>query len=158
MKPLFVVIGEGHGNALMRYIDCSLQFYGDKIQAWTQPCKLQTHQLSFKSPLLFPGKMCLMSDEKHERQLVIADSGHNRIVIASLQGEILCKFGGTEAGFQDGDQRTVKFRNPQGVVFYPPSRIFVADTGNHSIRSVGQLSLHCSSLIFLPTISHPNLF
>ena len=42
-------------------------------------------------------------------------------------------------GFQDGNEDTVKFHGPQGTVFYPPHFLYVADTGNHSIRQVRAL-------------------
>ena len=39
-------------------------------------------------------------------------------------------------GYVDGDKTTAKFNGPQGVVVDSDSVIYVADTGNHSIRKV----------------------
>jgi hypothetical protein len=95
--------------------------------------------------------------EANQRYLAIADSGHHRILIISLQGEIKvssylifvlmiysCIFivikkveiGGTKPGLENGTFEKTKFHSPQGMAFLPPSSLFVADTGNHSVRLV----------------------
>ena len=75
------------------------------------------------TPLAFPGKV--LADEKSDR-LFIADTGHNRIVIATLQGEAIQTVG-TET----------QFSAPQGLAIDPEhQRLYVADTGNHLLRCV----------------------
>ena len=85
--------------------------------------------------LSFPGKVC--TDKGGER-LVVADTGHHRILIINKEGVILNAIGGGvkyEAGFVDGSFQEARFHSPQGVTF-ENEIIFVADTENHAIRQV----------------------
>ena len=87
--------------------------------------------------LSFPGKIC--SDIEGER-LVVADTGHHRILVINKEGIILNVIGGgekCEAGFKDGLVKDARFHSPQGVTF-EKEIIFVADTENHAIRQVRQ--------------------
>lgn len=86
-------------------------------------------------PLAFPGKV--LADPGGGR-LFIADSGHNRIVIADLAGyEVLAVVGGMDAGNQDGSYAAARFNTPQGMALSEDGRIlYVADTENHTIRAV----------------------
>ncbi len=85
------------------------------------------------SILSFPGKV--LADEAGGR-LFIADSNHNRIVIASLTtGEVLEVVGGGEAGFEDGAFEEARFFHPQGMAV-EGDLLYVADTDNHAIRRV----------------------
>ena len=88
-----------------------------------------------QTSLSFPGKIC--ADKEGER-LVVADSGHHRILIVTREGIILNVIGGgekCEAGFVDGSFQEARFHSPQGVTF-ADGVIFVADTENHAIRKV----------------------
>lgn len=85
--------------------------------------------------LSFPGKVC--TDKGGER-LVVADTGHHRILIINKEGVILNAIGGGEkyeAGFVDGSFQEARFHSPQGVNL-ENEIIFVADTENHAIRQV----------------------
>ena len=85
-------------------------------------------------PLLrFPGKV--LADAAGGR-LFIADTGHNRIVVAGLDsGRVLDVVGGGEAGLTDGDFREARFRAPQGMAV-EGDLLYVADTENHALRRV----------------------
>lgn len=85
------------------------------------------------SPLRFPGKV--LADEEGEI-LYIADSNHHRVVVTDLGGRVLEVIGSGESGFADGDVSTARFLRPQGLALADPGTLFVADTGNHSIRRV----------------------
>ena len=65
------------------------------------------------SPLKFPGK--LLADEESDR-LFIADSNNNRIVISSLEGELLDVIGTGAIGQTDGPYDAATFNKPQGMV------------------------------------------
>ncbi|MGB3637157.1 MAG: hypothetical protein WBA39_06135, partial [Rivularia sp. (in: cyanobacteria)] len=83
------------------------------------------------TPLAFPGKV-LASDSK----LFIADSGHHRIVISNLEGNVLHLIG-SDTGLKDGSFEEAKFFAPQGMAFDEVDNIlYVADTENHAIRKV----------------------
>jgi len=85
-----------------------------------------------RSPLSFPGK--IIADPTGER-LFIADSNHNRIVIASSTGEVIDVVGSGVQGLRDGGYGEANLYDPQGMVLVEDI-LYVADTKNHSIRSV----------------------
>ena len=85
-----------------------------------------------KTPLRFPGKV--LADEQGGR-LFIADSNHNRIVVARLDGTLLQTIGSGAAGRTDGDYSAAQFKNPQGMAL-GDEMLYVADTDNHLIRKI----------------------
>jgi len=87
---------------------------------------------SAKTPLRFPGKV--LADEKGSR-LFIADSNHNRLVVAGLDGKLIEVIGTGAVGQADGDYATVQFNKPQGM-FLHGDVLYVADTENHLLRKV----------------------
>jgi len=84
------------------------------------------------TPLRFPGKV--LADAAGGR-LFIADSNHNRIVVTTLDGELLHVIGTGEIGRDDGPFDRAKFFRPQGMALDGDS-LYVADTENHMIRRV----------------------
>ncbi|HWA97008.1 MAG TPA: thioredoxin-like domain-containing protein, partial [Pirellulales bacterium] len=84
------------------------------------------------TPLRYPGKV--LADEPGDR-LFIADSNHNRIVIAGLDGKLREVIGNGEIGMKDGDYTHATFNHPQGMALHGHS-LYVADTENHSLRKV----------------------
>src|SRR6266850_4624142 len=83
-------------------------------------------------PLAFPGKV--LADEKGGR-LFIADSDHNRIVVARLDGTLLETIGTGTHGADDGAFDRATFFRPQGMAL-DGETLYVADTENHLIRQV----------------------
>ena len=81
---------------------------------------------------LYPGKLKPLSATK---QWVLADSGHNQIVLLDDSGADVKRFGSGTSGFKDGDATTATFNHPQGLIAADDA-IFVADTGNHAIRRI----------------------
>ena len=82
--------------------------------------------------LSFPGK--LLADEDSGK-LFIADSNHNRLLIASLDGRVLDVVGSGEKGLVDGTFADSQFNDPQGMALVRDA-LYVADTKNHAIRKV----------------------
>ncbi len=80
--------------------------------------------------LRFPAKIHVQGD-----RLFIADSGHNRIVIAARDGRVQAIVGEGGAGAHDGEAAQASFHNPQGMAALDGT-LFVADTGNHLIRAI----------------------
>lgn len=83
--------------------------------------------------LAFPGKLVVA-----DRRIAIADSGHHRVLVGSLDDagtHMLVEhiIGGDAAGYRNGDEPL--FHNPQGVIFAGDT-LYVADAGNHSIRAI----------------------
>jgi thiol-disulfide isomerase/thioredoxin len=85
-----------------------------------------------ETPLRFPGKV--LADEASNR-LFIADSNHNRIVVADLEGKLLDVIGSGAVGANDGDYQQATFNHPQGMAV-DGDTLYVADTENHLIRKV----------------------
>jgi DNA-binding beta-propeller fold protein YncE len=87
---------------------------------------------SAPTPLWFPGKLCV--DEPRQR-LIVSDTGHNRVVVAGLDGTVQRVIGTGAAGFDDGAGDSATFSQPQGVTL-DGETLYVADTGNHALRAV----------------------
>src|SRR5207245_10971146 len=83
-------------------------------------------------PLAFSGKV--LADAKSDR-LFIADSDHNRLVIARLDGTLIETIGTGAHGADDGLFDRATFFRPQGMVL-DGDTLYVADTENHLIRAV----------------------
>ncbi len=92
---------------------------------------LEAHRAA-DTPLRFPGKV--LADEPGGR-LFVADSNHNRIVVARLDGTLVETIGSGAAGQADGDFAAAQFNQPQGMALRA-EELFVADTENHLIRKV----------------------
>ena len=76
----------------------------------------------------------MLADEAGNR-LFIADSGHNRIVIARLDGTLLDTIGDGHRGQSDGNYAQAQFNSPQGMAL-KGDMLYVADTENHLIRKI----------------------
>ncbi len=86
-----------------------------------------------KGRFLFPGKLKAVPGPKP--QWVLADSGHNQIVLLDDTGADVRRFGSGKQGFSDGDASKATFDHPQGLIASNDA-VFVADTGNHAIRRI----------------------
>ena len=96
--------------------------------AWT----LERDKQAAENPLAFPGK--LLADEAGGR-LFIADSGHHRIVVATMDGEVREVIGTGDAGLTDGAFADARFNDPQGMAL-DGDALYVADKENHALRKV----------------------
>lgn len=147
VDPEGKVIGKHEGEITFTALD---QIVSDMVSEFDQK-GLLVHQppptrpeksLERQSPLLFPGKV--LADPEADRVL-IADSGHNVIVIAGFDGVIRESIGCGEPGFQDGDFATARFQAPQGLVM-ADNNLYLADLENHAIRRI-DLSTHVVTTI-----------
>ncbi len=87
-----------------------------------------------RTVLSFPGKV--HADPEDDR-LFIADTNHNRVVQARIStGEVVAVYGSGRSGFDDGSSISATFRQPQGLALRDESTLYVADTGNHAVRSI----------------------
>lgn len=70
-------------------------------------------------------------------QVVVADTGNNRIRVINSSG-VTTTFagGGTKPDYADGKGRSARFRGPLGVCADKKGNLFVADTGNNCIRMI----------------------
>jgi len=102
------------------------------------------------SPLRFPGKV--LADAVGQR-LFISDSNHNRIVVSSLQGELLDVIGEGTIGAKDGDYSTAQFDHPQGLALVGDT-LYVADTENHLLRTIDLVQKSVSTLAGIGAQAH----
>ncbi len=116
IDPEGYIVGEHSGEIDFETLDQILKkgisYYRRKGLLDEQPVHFDTAaQRASDTPLRFPGK--LLADAKSDR-LFIADSNHNRIVVAGLDGKLIDTIGSGEIGRADGDYRAASFNHPQG--------------------------------------------
>jgi DNA-binding beta-propeller fold protein YncE len=83
-----------------------------------------------EGPLAFPGKV--LADEASQR-LYLADTGHDRVLVAGLDGDVKQIIGGDGTGYADGGFRDARLKQPQGLAV-SGNNLYIADTGNGAIR------------------------
>ncbi|MFN3531600.1 MAG: thioredoxin-like domain-containing protein [Candidatus Brocadia sp.] len=125
--------GEGHYEILDKLIGQLISDYRPKnlINETPIPLSLEKHKLG-EGILSFPGKV--LADEASNR-LFIADSNHNRVIIADLEGTVLDIAGNGKIGKNDGTFAEASFYHPQGIALNG-DHLYVADTENHLIRKL----------------------
>ena len=125
--------GEGGYEALDKAIGDSIAEFRKRGELNETPPKLALERAKVGDlPLAFPGK--ILADEKSGR-LFIADSDHNRVVVAKLDGTLLETIGTGTHGADDGTYDRATFFRPQGLAL-DGETLYVADTENHLIRQV----------------------
>ncbi|NKD86837.1 redoxin domain-containing protein [Haematospirillum sp. 15-248] len=104
--------------------------------------------LEHSGNLRFPGKIKPIPNSTRAvgtPAWAVADSGHHRISVLDDSGTLLFQVGNGKPGYRDGDREECRFNSPQGLVC-TKTDIFVADTGNHSVRRINLKSGHASTL------------
>ena len=125
--------GEGSYDVLDQTIGETIAEFRKRGELNEAPLKLVLERAKVgELPLAFPGKV--LADTKNDR-LFIADSNHNRIVVAKLDGSLLEVIGAGAAGTADGPFHQATLFRPQGMAL-DGDRLYVADTENHLIREV----------------------
>ncbi len=125
--------GEGGYEALDKAIADSIAEFRKRGELNEAPLNLVLEKAKIGDlPLAFPGK--ILADEKTDR-LFIADSDHNRIVIAKTDGTLIETIGTGAHGQDDGAFDHATFFRPQGMAL-DGDTLYVADTENHLIRAV----------------------
>lgn len=127
------VSGEGNYEIIDQVIAKAVGEFRKRGELNETPLKLALERAKVGDlPLAFPGK--ILADEKTDR-LFIADSNHNRIVVAKLDGTLVETIGTGERGATDGPFATSTFYRPQGLALDDNS-LYVADTQNHLVRKL----------------------
>ncbi len=125
--------GEGGYAELDKAISDSIAEFRKRGELNEAPLKLVLEKAKVGDlPLAFPGKV--LADEKNDR-LFIADSDHNRIVIAKLDGTLIDVIGTGVHGMVSGSFADSSFFRPQGMAL-DGDKLYVADTENHLIRRI----------------------
>jgi sugar lactone lactonase YvrE len=85
-----------------------------------------------KARFNFPSDVAI--DE--QGNVYVADTANHRIRIITQDREVTTLAGTGEPGNLDGSPLEAQFQAPEGVAVDQEGNIFVADTGNHSIRKI----------------------
>ncbi len=127
------VSGEGNRELLENVIDRLVAYHKAKGTLDETPVRFDLERNKAQvTALRFPGK--ILVDEPHKR-LFISDSNHNRLVISSLDGQLIDVIGSGAIGQKDGSYAAAEFDRPQGMTLVD-NMLFVADTENHLLRTV----------------------
>ncbi len=129
--------GEATFEMLSRFVRRTLPRYRRQRALDETPLRFDLERYATQpTPLRFPGKVLA---DASSRRLFIADSGHHRIVISSLDGTLLETVGSGQVGRQDGPYHEASFSHPQGMAL-AGDVLFVADTENHLLRKIDLVS------------------
>jgi DNA-binding beta-propeller fold protein YncE len=127
------VSGEGNYDLIDKVITKLVDEFRKSGQLNEEPLKFTLERAAIGDlPLAFPGKV--LADNTGGR-LFIADSNHNRIVITSLDGNLIKTVGAGERGSADGPADKATFFRPQGMAL-DGDLLYVADTENHLLRQI----------------------
>ena len=134
-------MGEGNLEGFVNAIRTVVRVFDERGEINRSPLPLQLErQRHDDQPLLYPGKV--LADERSNR-LFIADSNHNRVVVASLDGKLIEVIGSGLQGDNDGIFSQARFNRPQGLALDPSTalgaggyQLYVADTENNQIRVI----------------------
>ena len=130
------VSGEGNRDVLDQLISQIIREHQEKgtTNFHQLSLTLEKQRKPLATPLAFPGKV--LADEV-TNHLFIADSGHHRIVVSTLTGEVQYVIGTGKSGLTDGSFSEAQFFAPQGMAFDGKNQLlYVADTENHCLRQI----------------------
>ncbi len=128
------ISGEPDGDRLIDGIGEMIRGY--RTNGLMSPVNIPSNPVPEASgSLRFPGKIKPLDGPDGARLWAVADSGHHQIVVFDDDGNEKYRFGKDKPSFVDCGPDCSGFNNPQGLVC-GNGRIYVADTGNHAIRSI----------------------
>jgi len=137
-RVIGAVAGEGNRAALDEAVGKALADAKAAGIAAPAPLRFEReHSVRAASGLAYPGK--ILADPASGR-LYIADSNHNRIVVATLpdadgRSRLIATVGTGAVGREDGPRDRATFHHPQGLALMNGT-LLVADTEGHLIRAI----------------------
>lgn len=124
--------GEGVYELFQPILSSLVEEFSEQFVA--NPLPISIDAAPSTAVLSYPGGV--LADEASGK-LYIADTGHNRILEATLEGELIRAFGTGEEGFADGAAHEAHFRQPHGLALSADgTKLYVADTRNHAVRMI----------------------
>lgn len=126
-------MGEGNLDGFVNAIRSVIRVFDERGEINREPLPHDLERTRHDDrPLLYPGKV--LADAASHR-LFIADSNHNRIVVCSLDGELIDTVGSGLPGDADGIFTQARFHRPQGLAL-DGDVLYVADTENNQVRAI----------------------
>lgn len=123
--------GEGNREYLDELIGKLIAYHKANGTLDETPIRFDLERSKAKAhPLRFPGKV--LADEPGNR-LFISDSNNNRIVITTLDGQLLDVIGAGTIGAKNGTFAEAQFDHPQGMALVD-EKLYICDTENHLLR------------------------
>ena len=125
--------GEFTAEALFPFLDGLIASARSRGTLNTEPLHFPADEPTVPGgELLYPGKIAVDGN-----RIAIADSGHHRVIVASLNEDhasarIETVIGTGAPGFSDGPDG--QLNSPQGMAF-SLGTLYIADAANHSVRS-----------------------
>jgi len=137
IDPEGYMVAKSSGEFTFEAIDSTLKkalpYYRKKGTLDLTPIRFELLANRYpNTPLKFPGKV--LADTASNR-LYISDTGHNRIIVATMNGKLLPVVGDGQVGWRDGEYASARFNKPQGMALANDT-LYVADTENHRIRMI----------------------
>jgi DNA-binding beta-propeller fold protein YncE len=133
--------GELPADVALKIIEPWFEEYRQHDVLAGEPLALQ-RETGAGSALSFPGRV--EYDAAGER-LFVADSNHDRIVVARLDGTVDQIIGGRKSGWRDGTPEEALFSQPQGMSV-AQGALYVADLENHAIRRIDLETWHTTTI------------
>jgi DNA-binding beta-propeller fold protein YncE len=138
IDPLGRVIGKQAGefdlDAMDAFISEAIAEFDATGAIDRQPLDLHSEPPPETTLLRYPAKV--LASAATDR-LYIADTGHHRIVVSTLDGAVVSVIGSGERGMSDGAADIATFNAPHGLALSPDgTQLAVCDTRNHAIRLI----------------------
>ena len=121
--------GEGVYQTVQPYIQQMTEEFAQELNR--EPIDFQAGQAQEQAVLAFPSKLTCDS----EGHVYVSDSGHNRILKLSPEGQVLEVIGSGAQGFGNGSYAEASFYEPHGMALHGDV-LYIADTKNNAIRRV----------------------
>lgn len=134
-KLLFILVGETQINKLSFLCKIIKKFYdftGEVLDSKSIP--LSPVENPIKDGILYPGNI-----STNNELLAVSNTGSNLILLMTRSLKLEEIIGSGIAGDQDGPFKQATFNSPHGTTWCGTS-VYVADTGNHSIRKIDFIS------------------
>ncbi len=119
-------VGEGHLERMKTDITKSISSVTN-----TASVSALVNNQNENNTLSFPARLAAGP----ENSILIADSGHHRILWIDQNGKIKYIIGSGARGLKDGTFKTAQFNLPRGLAVLGDT-LYVADTNNHALRKI----------------------
>jgi hypothetical protein len=117
-----------------------------KEESFKIPYQQITPSYILSSPSFIDYKNNININNQKQSAIIISNSGHNNLILSNLEGKIIKRIGSKKYGLKNGNLEDAQFNYPQGFAI-KDNIIYLADSGNHSIRKIDLDKNEVSTLI-----------